>query len=323
MGTFEYQRPEQQQTSSWVSGLSKDARMAMVAVAAGPSAAKQLLSGPNGDPVSGSLDGLAGEWAANSLNNIGTGFHTWYTKYNDRMGVSAPSSLDELAPLHPNLSTTVTRLHEAQQQLSACAEVTPEGDNIGEAMKLVLIPWQEMRDNLSDFDGWLKKLRDAQGVGRSDDFFNSDLLAAIKGDKPLYRDPDNPSSLLRPSEYLDRKISENGPWGLMLAQASNEAGIESKRGKSPDDMTDEGTSRFAVQGCYVDNMGVFEWIALTLQEKPDQLSNRDYSWLLANRITSGGDSFVPDGDWLDGRVRSDLRWADNQFGDVRVRLAVM
>src|SRR3990167_10936851 len=147
-------------------------------------------------------------------------------------------------------------------------------------MHLAIIPWQEMRNHLADFDQWVDALRTTQGVTSNGDYINENLLGAIKSDQPLYRDPASPFQLLSPSQYLDRKIAEDGPWGVMLAQTSPQAGIDRLKGQSPDQLTENGTRHLEIAGQMVDSMGVFEWIALTLGQDPKLLSAEDYSWLL-------------------------------------------
>jgi hypothetical protein len=189
-------------------------------------------------------------------------------------------------------------------------------------MRLALVPWQEMRNHLNDFGEWVDGLREAQGLD-SEDYINEDLLAAITGNKPFYRDTDNPSQLLTATQYLDKKIAEDGPVGVMLVQTSDDAGIERLADQSPDQMTGDGSQHLELSGSNVDAMGVFEWISLTLQTDPAQLSSGDYSWMLANRLDVGGGPRVPRGGWGGDQVGLYLYWARDQGDDVRVRLAVM
>ncbi len=314
MTTFRYPLPEAEPPSPW-GGLSDEARTSLTRIAMGPSAANQLLT-PNGNGA----EGLAADvqaWAATDFEAT-----NWY-QYPDQYGLDAPTSLQELAAVSPNLAPTLSRLYEAKQSLVLSNEATPEGQNVGETMHLAFIPWQAMRDHLTDFDQWVKTLRDSQNIATSDDYINDSLLAAIKSNQPLYRDSDRPTQLLTPTEYLDKKIAEDGPWGVMLVQTSQEAGIERIKGQSPDEMTGSGSQHLELADQPIDAMGVFEWIALTMQKDPKELSPQDVSWLLANRMTVDGAPRVPDGYWDGGQVRSYLYWADYQDGLVRVRLAVM
>jgi hypothetical protein len=164
-------------------------------------------------------------------------------------------------------------------------------------------------------------MREAQGI-KEKDYFNENLLKALENDHPLYRDPFNSSELLTPGEYLEGKIAKDGPWGVMLMQSSNQAGIKDLLGKSPNDLLDTPSGHLHAASQAIDAMGIFEWLALSLQEDPSQLSAKDFSWMLANRMELDGQPYGPVGYWHDDQVRSYLRWAGNQDGDVRPRLAV-
>lgn len=193
-------------------------------------------------------------------------------------------------------------------------------------MRLLVMPWQAISDHRANLDNWIRRMRLIQDVRLNS--YNIDLLAAITNDLPLYRDAGHPSQLITSSDYLARKIEQDGPWGVILTQTSNQAGlkriVESSTGqRSPDAMTNHGASHFEIAGRAVDNMGIYEWLAVTLQEDPTKLSCHDYSWMLANRVDGGdGGAHVPRGDW-NNRVRSLLDLARNQDSDMRVRLTVM
>lgn len=314
MTTFRYPLPEASPPSPW-GGLSDEARTSLTRIAMGPSPANQLLT-PDGNGAEG-LPADVHAWATTDFEAT-----NWY-QYPDQFGLDAPTSLQELATLSPNLAPTLSRLYEAKQSLISSNDMTPESLSLGETMHLALIPWQEMRNHLGDFDQWIKTLRDSQGIATNDDYINEHLLGAIKSNQPFYRDPENPTRLLTPTQYLDKKIAEDGAWGVMLAQTSQAAGIERIKGQSPDQMTGDGSQHLELTGHNIDAMGVFEWIALTLQNDPKELSPQDASWLLANRMTVDGGPHVPGGDWYDDQVGSYLNWAGNQFVNVRVRPAVM
>lgn len=233
----------------------------------------------------------------------------------------------------PRLAEKYSHLHEAKLAIMATAGNTPEGENAGETMHLLVMPWQAFKDNLERLPQWVKEMRDRQGVATVDDFINSDLADLLKSDTALYRNPIAPHFFatnnttapdwLSAKEYLNQRIATDGPWGVMLVQTSKDAGLANFVGKSPDELTDEGLKRFEIAGQKVDSLGIFEWLALTLQERPDELSPQDVSWLLANRMEVGGGPLVPCGRWGDVRVGSGLGWADDQFDVARPRLAVI
>lgn len=223
---------------------------------------------------------------------------------------------------NPNFGATINRLYEAQRALNSSAETTSSGERVGETMRLVAVPWKAFKEALDDLPGCVNQMRRAQGINE-DDYINDNLLAAINSDEPMYKSWDNPGVMYTAREYLDYKISQDGSWGIVLMQTSNEAGVDGWRGQSPDELTGNGTRTPMLEGQPVGSAGIFEWLAVTLQEDPRQLSRQDYSWLLANRLTGDGGSQVPCGVWDVGRVGSILRWADRQGGATRPRLAVM
>lgn len=220
--------------------------------------------------------------------------------------------LPDLEASHPNLATVLTRLYEAQKALAASGRSTPNGVPIGGTMSIVLIPWQLFRDhsaeNLTD---WLNPLRLDDNISQGD-YMNTDLGHAIKNSRPLYG-----SQSAR--DYLDAKIASDGPWGIGLIQTSDEAGLQNLFGQSPDDLR----AGINVDGHDVGQLGIYEWLATTLQEDPRTLSTGDYSWMLANRLTVNGVAQVPCGGWLIARVGSGLGDADYRDGNFRPRLAVI
>ncbi len=177
-------------------------------------------------------------------------------------------------------------------------------------------------NNQHKFGDWLKTMRDRQGITKNNDVVIEQLITAIGSNQPLYRAVSQSSQLLTVEEYLESKIAEDGPWGVMLAQTSNLAGFRSIVGQSPDEMTVGGTRHLQLVGQHVDAMGIFEWLALTLQEDPRTLSSGDHSWLLANRLSLLSGLYVPDGCWTGGVVSSGLSQPRYIGADTRVRLAV-
>ena len=258
------------------------------------------------------------EWADPQLKEA---LNSW-RKYGP-MSNLIPGSTEDLGVRNPNFPHTMKRLYEAYQALRESGEETPEGLKVSETMHLALIPWEEIKSNLSNFGEWVKKYRETQALAPNTDYINDSLLDAIQQDMKLYRDPEDPETLLTSSQYLDKKIAQDGPWGVMLVQTSNDAGTKDTKDKSPDTLTVEGQQHLQVAGHNVDSMGIFEWLALTFQEDPTKLSSKDVSWLLANRLVIGGGPYVPLGRWRDDRVRSYLDHADDTVGVWRPRLAVM
>lgn len=230
-----------------------------------------------------SLTSEVKEWASSELDGRDGVLRRW-RRYGSALKVSIPRSVDELLQVQPNLAPTFMRLHYAKQELTRSREVTidgKKGKNVGETMHLAVLPWQAMSGNLYDFDEWVKAVRKIQGRGEPD-YIEDHLLQAIQIDKRLYCSPDNPMRLLTPSEYLKEKITYDGPWGIMLAQTSPQAGYQGVSGRCANELTNSGISHLELAGHYVDAMGTLEWVALTMQED-SYTSWPSMSLLLANR----------------------------------------
>ncbi len=88
----------------------------------------------------------------------------------------------------------------------------------------------------------------------------------------MYRSRDNPGVIYTAREYLDYKISQDDPWGIMLMQTISEAGVDSRKVQSHQELTGNGTRTPMLGGRPVCSTGIFEWLALMLQERPDELS---------------------------------------------------
>jgi hypothetical protein len=239
-------------------------------------------------------------------------------------------SFAELETKHKSLPETLSRLYEARERLMNSSEVTPEGTPIGETMRLTLVPWGAFRRNLAGIADMVKEMRDRQSLTTNDDYLNDELFRALTDWTKLYRSPlksitsQQADSMVTAGEYLDERIAQDGDWGVILTQVSNDAGVESLRGKSPDELTSDGNGTLYVEGVEVDGMGIFEWLATTLNHDPTQLSSQDASWLLANRFNDAqGVAQVPFGYFYDGQVASSLDWAYRRDDYIRPRLAVI
>jgi hypothetical protein len=311
--SFQYELPDLEAANSFA-GLSQPAREALLRSAAGPSAASRLL---NSRPNAVSSPEVS-RWAEQEL---GDAIDKW--KQYEGMLVRVPNSVDQLIAGNPNYAETVSRLFEAREALYNSGEVNPQGTNLGETMHLALMPWQDLRGGLQRFDTWVARLRDQQQIANSNDYMGESPLSFIKNNKPLYRDPENPARLLTPGAYLEAKIASDGLWGIVLAQTSSQAGIQGKMGQSPNQLTNNGQEHLKVAGYNVDAMGLLEWVSLSLQEDPRELSNQDWSWLLANFVEVDGGPQVAYGNWDGGQVGSNFDHPGSDDGGGRPRLAVM
>ena len=243
----------------------------------------------------------------------GSVFDDW-DKYDAHLSTPAPMDLGELFALNPNLGATLTRLYQAKEEITATGERTParwnqplqnweEGGLVGDTMHLVLVPWQELQGNLNNLRSWVHNMRATQAVVKDDnDFILIDLLVGLRDGTKLYRDP-NTNEWLSTADYLRGRITQDGPWGVMLAQTGNTVGMQSLHAKSPNELTCAGEQHLKIKDVKVDGLGCLEWLTMSLQEDPETLilQHKCDSWLLANRLDDIEGDFspeVPVGCWL-------------------------
>jgi hypothetical protein len=225
----------------------------------------------------------------------------------------------------------LNRLYNARNTLIATAGETFQGNNVGESMHLTLMPWQHFKENLQRLPEWIKEMRTLQGIATNDDDYDLDLINRLQDGTKLYRNPKVLSNHKYPlsaqwmsgDDYLDQKIAEDGPWGLALTQTTDEAGTKELPEMSPDELTNEGRQHLEIGGERVDGLGIFEWLAMTLQHNPAKLSRLNKSWLLANRLEVDGMAQVPCGDWSGTRVRLDMEDASYWVSVRLPRLVVL
>lgn len=270
-----------------------------------------------------SLPAEVQKWALKELGgSFNDGILSRWQLYDSLMPVPTPG-LDILN--NPKLVEAYCHLYEAKLALDASPETTPLGKRVGETMHLLLVPWQAFKEHGERLQEWMTAMRRKQGI--ASDVINSSLVDSLQNDTPLYRNPhwaanNTPAPRwLSARAYLEQRIATNGPWGVMLVQTSKHAGLKNFEGKSPNELTDYGYKHFEIAGYPVDSLGIFEWLAFTLQEDPKQLSRRDFSWLLAN-VCSG--LYVPYGVWReDDHVESGIFRDNVQTRAMRPRIAVI
>jgi hypothetical protein len=254
-------------------------------------------------------------------------------QYGALLDILPPSNVATMIDVEPKIGTKLQRLHEAKIGILTSAGDTPEGQKVGDTLHLTLVPWQSFKSNLDKLPEWVEAMRGVQNKATDNDYINEELVKQIQSIYKIYRNPIAPHiyttnntsapEWLSAREYLDQRIAEDGAWGVVLTQTSPEAGVKSLVGKSPDKLTDKGRKRLEIAGYKVDGLGIFEWLAMTFQHDPSELSPSDYSWMLANRLYVGGGARVPNGRWYGDRVRSALSNAGSQGGGARPRLAVI
>ena len=267
------------------------------------------------------------QWAESELSTATLGWRRYF---------SSPMATVERPNLMTSHVATLNRLYNAQQALLESGEkTTRSGYSIGQVMHLTLVPWQQLSDNLDQLPEWIKSLREYQGGSFDNDYFHTDLLEQLQNDTPIYRNPkaanqnlagnSTEPQWLSARQYLTQRLEEDGPWGIVLIQNTEDAGISSLADKSPDDLTAQGNGHFEIAGQQVDGLGVFEYLALTMQHDGYSFSTNNRSFMLANRLLVRNIPMVAFGGWDKDRLRVTLgvNPADNSLGEITPRLAVI
>jgi hypothetical protein len=265
-------------------------------------------------------------WAKQELE--GRVLQIWQ-QYKTGLELEVPESFVELVQNNPSFSTTIERLHQVKMTLQKSGEMTPEDLKLDETMHLVLMPWQAFRNHSHHLPDLMSDLRTSQGKPIGYDLLYDEILSALEYNSYIYRGIGDSLSELPVEEYLDLKLNNDGPWGVGLVQTSNQAGLARliegpSDQRSPNALTQNGTAHFRVAEQNVDALGLFEWLALTLQENPENLSIDDSSWLLANRLDAFGQGMcVPSASWISGTLCVGIDKADFDSTLIRPRLAIL
>lgn len=247
-------------------------------------------------------------WTRRALEAPDTGLSSWMSYHQVLGGEQPPRTLDELIRNNPNVAGKLNYLYRAQQALAESGELVPEtgvvGTYLDQTMELKVIPWKEILEAIDHFEDWTNARRGVQSSDLSEDYITGHLLDGMINDELIYRRPGQPAVLISGREYLRLKLRQDGEWGVMLVQTSPNAGTDRLHGKSPRELTDEGKVHLKIAGVPVDQMGVFEWIALTLQTDPSQYSPNTLALLLANRMVFDGKMQVADCGFLMDQVQT-------------------
>jgi hypothetical protein len=293
------------------------AGLAEIATAGLAAAVAEHAAGPNLNTEWSSLESLL--WCTNELSSAR---ESWLDYQLDA------ESNESLGTLYETKIATLNRLYEAREDLITSGENTPNGSNVGESMHLTLVPWKIMLDNLSRLPKWFNDMRSMQKTTTVLDNFGLIMTERLQN-YSIYRNPDYSANIqgetdwMTTKDYLEQRVRKDGGWGVLLTQTSNEAGMGSMLGKSPDELTKNGSKHFEVNGQCVDGLGILEWLAMKLQHNPAELSANDESLLLANHFYIDGILQVPCGEWNDGRAFLYFGRADRAQHNVRPRLAVL
>ncbi|MFO0970730.1 MAG: hypothetical protein U0520_00045 [Candidatus Saccharimonadales bacterium] len=244
------------------------------------------------------------DWAQQELEAANTTLQVW-DQYHQNLGegTPVPTTLDQLLESSPNLASTLEYSTKPKQIFKIAVRPTLTV-KISPSLKLMVMPWQDIKDAFLNLTSG--SLADARNKALPHKPTTLTMISwqLIKNGTPLYRLPAAPGTLISAEHYLSLRIAEDGPWGVALVQTSKVAGVNSKLGQSPNQLTADGSAHLQIADHSIDGLGIFEWIATTLQADPRQFSPVDVSWMLANRLEGG--PFVPLGDWGVGRVRSGL-----------------
>lgn len=231
-------------------------------------------------------------------------------------GFNIPADLSALRFYNPNLDVSLGKLCTAKYVLTKFGETegkTPAGQNIGDTMHFVLIPWGLFTEELKDLGEAkphvpelfyrLAKLRSFQNTEIARSFVDMDMeiIRNLKAQTANYLFGNDEESTASTSEYLATKHSDDGDWGIALMQTSTHSGLI---GSVPKDDPGEGVGRDKISGTHkiigfpVNKMGVFEALALFLQERELNIGN-DF-WLSANKM----DPIPTDDDYLSDDMKT-------------------
>ena len=220
------------------------------------------------------------EWLARELDY---GIRSWQRLASRLVGhvPGRPASLlSKRSPLEKN---------QIFQCLFAANHLLSGYDYDGE-MHLVLMPWRELKHvcDTKTMQQWLDNVGELaydrntpydKPIGIEDSVIKELEGRTLNANEQIYRDPANPKRLLTPKEYLDQRIAEDGDWGVALVQTNEEPGVRTMRRSAPSAYYFPFKHHIAVEGYHVDGMGIFEYIALVLQEdcsKLDQGPNQSF-----------------------------------------------
>lgn len=213
----------------------------------------------------------------------------------------------------------LTYLYQARKAIidsDYMPSATGDKEAAADTMHLVLVPWQLMKDNVDRLDSWGSDLREIEGVATESDFYRMPRDYEYKDGSLLYHNPavlsaergSETAELLSLERYLEDRIAENGPWGVILAQFHDvlgAAGVDSKLHISSEDIMNKDRSPYEISGYRVDGMGIIEWLSMTAQRGLwELLRDRNDSYLPANYVLdSDGEPRMLYGTLIDDDMR--------------------
>lgn len=217
-----------------------------------------------------------------------------WKRYKDHFVIqptNLPLNLDELRQSHPNFDADFSKLCLDWSELVEFGNTEEgEGDhtqNIGTEMEFVLVPWGVFKEELARNGSLRSTIVELRSTQAQDDMpaleLDSTIMDNLENDNVRYLVGNNDQTI-GVEQYVVSRINHEGNWGIMLMQTSAESGIRRWRAKSPTATTLEESRNLRLGQVPVAQMGIFEVIALTLQEELPGLDRK--IWLPANHFPS-------------------------------------
>jgi hypothetical protein len=195
------------------------------------------------------------------------------------------------------------------------------GHNMGRSLSPLLVPWEFFRSHVEGTTtSAIRYMRSRQGIEEHalDDPAFFDRNAINYYHRSEWRDADR-------GEYLNDKFMDDGWWGIMLVQTGKAAG-QSRR-KPPSELRER--RPYMLNGYRSDSFGIYEWLALTLQEDPGIFAG-SRNLMLGNYTTYKWNSTdyngTPYGVWDDKNQRFAYGWLRDDYdykpNDYVARIAI-
>ncbi len=192
-----------------------------------------------------------------------------WKQYIDTPGLRLPRDPEHFKRFLRDYEGTVDQLTRIKLDMIDFGKTTEGrtigGHNIGRSLSPLLVPWEFFKNHVEGTTtSAIRYMRSMQGIEEHalDDpaFFDRNAI------NYSYRAPYSYGSGYDADrgKYLEDRFASDGWWGIILAQTGSTAG-QSRR-KPPSELIENRTYR--LEGYRADSFGIFEWLALTLQEDP-------------------------------------------------------
>lgn len=256
------------------------------------------------------------------IEEINTAIESW-RKYGGVDGLRLPRDIEQLSRFNRDFDGLIEKLTAVKLEMIKFGRtqegMMPDGTNIGETLHPVLIPWEFFAHHAGSgtLPKALKLLREKQSI--EEHVLDYPFMIGrenLAGDKDVTYFPQ--SSLT----YLRKKIGDDGWWGIFLIQSQEpykpladglmpETKIKKIKNYRGDWERNEPDVKFRrMNGYDIDMLGLYEWLALTLQEEPESFKG-DLTLLTSNivlRASHGEDILVAYGGWDEKTKRVVQNW---------------